>query len=47
MMYFWLIPLLLLVIIALAFMFRNSKRPVQGRSRLDEAMDETNRDLRE
>lgn len=46
MMYFWVIPVLLLAIIALAFLFRNSKRPVQGRSRLDEAMDEVNRDLR-
>lgn len=47
MMFFWVLPLLLLVIILMAFLFRGSKRPVQGRSRLDEAMDESNRDLRD
>lgn len=47
MMYIWLIPLLLLLIIATAFLFRGSKRSTPGASRLDEAMDESRRDLRE
>lgn len=46
MMYFWLIPLLLLLIIAMALLFRGSKRSAPGSSRLDEAMDDSRRDLR-
>ena len=37
MMYFWLIPLALLLIVAVAFMFRNGTKQPAGRSRLDEA----------
>ena len=47
MMYFWLIPLLLLLIIAIAFFFRERKPSTPGTSRLDKAMDERRGDLRD
>lgn len=47
MIYFWLIPLLLFILIAMVFLFRGSKRSTRGTSRLDEAINESKRDLRE
>lgn len=48
MMYLWLIPLLLIVVIAvMAFYNRGTKRPAEGMSRLDQARVENDRqDLR-
>ena len=41
MLYFWLIPLLLLLVVALFFLRGSgTKRMAQGRSRLDEAREE-------
>ena len=37
MMYFWLIPLALLLILAVFFMFRGGTKRPAGRSRLEEA----------
>ena len=40
MMYFWLIPLLLLLVVALVFMFKRGTKERAGTSRLDEARSE-------
>jgi hypothetical protein len=40
MMYFWLIPLLLLLVIAIFVLRKGGTKPTDGRSRLDEARDE-------
>jgi hypothetical protein len=39
MIYFWLIPLALLLFLAVMLMFRNGTKKPAGRSRLDEARD--------
>jgi hypothetical protein len=48
MMYLWLIPLVLVLVVAImAFFNRGTKRPVEGESRMDQARAEDNRrDLR-
>jgi hypothetical protein len=47
MMYFWLIPLILLLIVAMTFFFKEgTKRNPVGPSRLDQAESDEHRDLR-
>lgn len=49
MMYFWVIPFVILVAVAIAYFFRGTKRTHVGTSRLDDAIEQERqeRDLRE